>query len=509
VSELPGGWDTAVVADLITGDGVFSDGDWVESKDQDPTGSIRLIQLADIGDGVFINKSNRFINEEKFEQLRCTEIVMGDVLIARMPAPLGRACMLPVLGQRCITVVDVAIVRPGRASVKPRWLMHFLNSPSVRQEIEIKSTGSTRRRISRSNLAQMELPVPPLGEQQRIADKLDTLLARAKACRERLDRVPIILKRFRQSVLTAACSGRLTTDWREVQRNGRKDWSTVKFFDFCILQRGYDLPLSQSIDGPYPIVTSAGVVAYHSEFKARGPGVVTGRSGSIGKVHYVENDFWPHNTTLFVKDFKGNYPKYVYFFLLQFDIRKFSASTAVPTLNRNNLRDINVEVPPLAEQIEIVSRLDALFKIADKIATRYKKIEAHINDFDQSILYKAFRGELVPQDPNDEPASVLLERISKQFIDAPKHIPKLRKKTATHQKELNQQRRRIMIKSRRDSDVKGKPFLTNKLKDLGGKASAEQLYDTSNLDIVDFYKQLSDEYDQGWLRKAGDIVEVS
>jgi type I restriction enzyme S subunit len=130
VSELPQGWATAFLADLIVHDGEFSDGDWVESKDQDPNGSIRLLQLADIGDGVFLDKSNRFINEQKFDQLRCTEVLEGDVLVARMPDPLGRACLAPRLLQRCITVVDVAIVRPGHQSVHPAWLMHFLNTPA-------------------------------------------------------------------------------------------------------------------------------------------------------------------------------------------------------------------------------------------------------------------------------------------------------------------------------------------------------------------------------------------
>ena len=98
MSELPQGWATAVLSDLIARDGVFSDGDWVESKDQDPHGSIRLLQLADIGDGGFLDKSNRFINEQKFDQLRCTELLEGDVLIARMPDPLGRACLAPDFG---------------------------------------------------------------------------------------------------------------------------------------------------------------------------------------------------------------------------------------------------------------------------------------------------------------------------------------------------------------------------------------------------------------------------
>jgi hypothetical protein len=98
VNELPRGWASAILSELIGPAGLFSDGDWVESKDQDPNGSIRLLQLADIGDGSFIDKSRRFINELKFDELRCTEVLENDILVARMPDPLGRACLAMPLG---------------------------------------------------------------------------------------------------------------------------------------------------------------------------------------------------------------------------------------------------------------------------------------------------------------------------------------------------------------------------------------------------------------------------
>jgi len=93
--DLPPGWGMATISGLVGKDGVFKDGDWVESKDQDPNGDVRLIQLADIGDGEFRDRSSRFLTYEKAIELRCTLLNKGDVLVARMPDPLGRACIFP------------------------------------------------------------------------------------------------------------------------------------------------------------------------------------------------------------------------------------------------------------------------------------------------------------------------------------------------------------------------------------------------------------------------------
>jgi type I restriction enzyme S subunit len=128
MSRLPRGWATARIEDLIDPSGVFRDGDWVESKDQDPSGAVRLIQLADIGQGWFRDRSNRFLTPEKAKELNCTLLEQGDVLVARMPEPLGRACVYPDVGQSSVTVVDVCVMRPGPRGAEPRWLMWWLNT---------------------------------------------------------------------------------------------------------------------------------------------------------------------------------------------------------------------------------------------------------------------------------------------------------------------------------------------------------------------------------------------
>jgi len=160
------------LADLLADGGLFVDGDWVESKDQDPNGDVRLIQLADVGDGFYVDKSARFLTSQKARELKCTFLEKGDILVARMPDPLGRACIFPGEAQPCVTVVDVCIVRPS-SRVDRRWLLHAINSPAFRQQIGNHVKGTTRQRISRTNLGSIEIDVPLLTEQRRIAGILD------------------------------------------------------------------------------------------------------------------------------------------------------------------------------------------------------------------------------------------------------------------------------------------------------------------------------------------------
>jgi len=268
--SLPPSWTSGPLPLLLGHDGVVSDGDWVETKDQDPAGDVRLIQLADIGEGTFRDRSNRFLTSSRANELGCTYLQPGDLLVARMPDPLGRACIFPRMGRRCVTAVDVCIVRPGSDSVNPTWLMHAINSPDIRVAISdivinrvnspghlgkalvvadrhvsavfesnmmrLSLTSNLDRRflrdylnsptgkrrltvnakwavnqasINQQDVARTVVPMPPLREQHRIAEEVERLLSEAKNCLVIAERGVQRARRLRQSILRWAFEGKL------------------------------------------------------------------------------------------------------------------------------------------------------------------------------------------------------------------------------------------------------------------------------------------------------------
>jgi len=528
--ELPVGWETTRLEQLITMDGLFSDGDWVESKDQDPNGKIRLLQLADIGDSYFLDKSQRFVNEEQYERLRCTEVLEGDILIARMPEPLGRACLVPALGQRLITVVDVAIVRPGHDSVLSQWLMHSINAPQIRGSIELQSTGTTRRRITRKKLAALELPLPPLREQRRIAAKLDITIAAVEACRQRLDGVAAILKRFRQAVLAAATSGELTREWRE-ERGGTIDsWSKKIIAD--VSDQVFDGPFGSNLKSDDYTAQGARVVRLenisHLRFIEEKRTYVSREKFALLQKHVLfEDDILFSSfvdeevrTCLLPAELSGGSINKADCFCIRanrdiclpgFVVSVLSCRSTFesfdglvhgatrPRINLKQLKSIAINFPPIGEQLEILNRQDDLFSLADQLEARLATARKIVDRLTPALLARAFRGELVPQDPSDEPASVLLERIrAARQADAAAGKPSRRgrKKAATNPDQFTMEAAPVSA-----------DFLAGLLRECGA-LSERALWAVSELEPERFQQQLYRELESGTAREVQDNGQV-
>lgn len=165
--------------------GKFVDGDWIESKDQSDEG-VRLLQLADIGVREFINKSSRFVSHDTFDRLKCFEVLPNDVLIARMPEPIGRACLIPESDEKMITAVDCCIARVNPDMNSNKFLMYLINSREFLHKANLLASGTTRQRIARKTLEEMKVPKPNLEKQLEIVSILDALMVTRQSCNDKI-----------------------------------------------------------------------------------------------------------------------------------------------------------------------------------------------------------------------------------------------------------------------------------------------------------------------------------
>lgn len=361
----------------------------IEEYITDDENGINWIKIGDTkGVTKYITKTNEKIKPEGLKKTRM--VYEGDFILSNSMS-FGRPYIMKTNG--CIH--DGWLVIRKNENVDKNYLYYVLTSNQVYAQFSTLAKGSTVKNLNIAAVKEVEIPIPNLETQHAIVSKIEELFSELDKGIAELKTAQQQLKTYRQSVLKSAFEGKLTN---ENVKNGElpDGWEMVKFNDFSKLQRGYDLPLSKIIDGEFPVITSAGINGYHNDFKAKGPCLTTGRSGSVGNINYVEVEkYWPHNTVLYVKDFCENYPKFVYYFYKQFNFKSFSASTAVPTLDRKQLFNENVKRPPLKEQHRIVQEIESRLSVADKIEQSIQEGLQKAEALRQSILKKAFSGELV------------------------------------------------------------------------------------------------------------------
>ena len=179
-------------------------------------------------------------------------------------------------------------------------------------------------------------------------------------------------------------------------RNG-EEWQMKTMEEVAPLQRGFDLPAEQIKSGPIPVIYSNGIRNFHNVGMAKGPGLVTGRSGTIGEIHFIEaGTYWPHNTSLWVTSFKGNSPKFIYFLYKSIGLKRFASGSGVPTLNRNDVHAFQVYIPKSLEEQQKIA--DCLSSLDDFISAQNQKLE-ELKAHKKGLMQQLFptKGEAVPR----------------------------------------------------------------------------------------------------------------
>ena len=280
---------------------------------------------------------------------------------------------------------NAMVVRPDLSKLSKDWVKFALlggidTSPAV--------TGTAQPQITRQSLSYVQIPVPPLDEQKRIVEILEQQLSRLEAATKSLElvqeRIASLPKATFQNLLEANAD----------------ESKIMPFHKFITLQRGFDLPKQAREVGEYPIVASNGTVGTHLSFKVSGPGVVTGRSGTIGRVQFVESDFWPLNTTLYVKDFQGNDPKFVSLFLEAMQLSRYAGGSTVPSLDRNVLSDLEVRIPNLEAQRRISQTMHEVVEGMDVKVEGLIELNTKFVNLRRALLNAAFTGQLTKEPAN-------------------------------------------------------------------------------------------------------------
>ena len=263
------------------------------------------------------------------------------------------------------------------------WLLQYFIASNKTLLREYGKTGTTVESIDFAKMKSTALMVPYIEEQQAIGSffsRLDNLITLHQ---RKYDKLVIFKKSMLEKMFPK--DGESVP---EIRFAGFTDpWEQRKLIMVAPLQRGFDLPAEKIIPGVYPVMMSNGIGAYHNEYKVKGPGVVTGRSGTIGNLQYVESAFWPHNTTLWVTKFYGNHPKFIYYLYEKIDLKRYKAGSGVPTLNRNDVHDTMVFFPASRKEQELISAV--LTYLDDLITLHQRKLEL-LQDIKKSLLDKMF-----------------------------------------------------------------------------------------------------------------------
>lgn len=288
----------------------------------------------------------------------------GDIVFAgsgETHEEIGK-CTAYVLDEPVYAGGDTIIFHPS-IKCNSMFLGYLLNTPIVNQQKAQMGQGDAIVHISAKSLGKIELFLPNYEEQTAIA----TALSDTDALIDSLEKLIAKKRAIKQGTMQELLTGKRRL------KGFSGEWTQKKVKEIAPLQRGFDLPLSTLQQGHVPVVFSNGINAYHNKSMVKGPGVITGRSGTIGKLHYIAQDYWPHNTTLWVTNFCDNNPLFIFYLFHLVDWKNYMSGSGVPTLNRNDIHEKIMFIPIDVREQQAIAQI--LTDMDNEISALQKKLD--------------------------------------------------------------------------------------------------------------------------------------
>ncbi|MGO4621312.1 restriction endonuclease subunit S [Ensifer sp. 2TAB8] len=435
MSELPKGWVAATVSDVVGADkNSLADGPYgskLKSSHYTDSG-VRVVRLGNIGRGRYLSSAEAFISREYFRELQKHEVREGDIVMAALGDPIGRCCLVPAHLLPAMVKADCFRIRLGVA-IDPGFFVSWMNSEVAARHLSEQAHGVGRLRVNLTDLRRMHVPLPPLAEQKRIVTKLDVLNAKSACARTELARIETLVSRYKQVVLSKAFS-ELNTESRRLLgltqfvTSGSRGWAryysdTGPFF----IRIGNTVRGAVGLDRSDIQRVTPPEGAEGIRTRVQSNDIVVTITADLGRIGLIGDDIGEayvnqHLALLRLKD--GRAAPLIAWYLVseegQSQLHKNNRGATRAGLGLDDIRQVAVPYPPLEEQHEIVRRIESAFAKIDRLAEEARRALDLVGKLDEAILAKAFRGELVPQDENDEPAHFLMERIRAEHEAGPK-----------------------------------------------------------------------------------------
>jgi len=358
-----------------------------------------LVTGTDFADGRINWESCYHVSESRYSEDPYIQLREGDLLITK-DGTIGKVAVVSEMPGQASLNSGIFVARPMTADYTTEFLYWVLRSAVFTGFIDYNKAGSTISHLYQNVFVEFAFPVPSLQEQYAIAAFLDRETARIDALVAAKERQIALLQEKRAALISHAVTSGL--DPSVPMKDSGVEWLGMVPLHWEIralktiaeLQRGHDLPTQERESGAVPVVSSAGISDYHAAAKVAGPGVVTGRYGTIGQVFYIDQDYWPLNTTLYVRDFKGNHPRYIYYLLTILPFDAYSGKSAVPGVDRNDLHVLSMVCPPYSEQCTIAVFLDQEMKRIDTLIKKIQNSIEGLHEYRAALISAAVTGKI-------------------------------------------------------------------------------------------------------------------